>query len=144
MASTSIAQPARTVPATEGTKLLEPVPGYVLRGLGLFELHAEEILAGYQGGGKWLIPSGTVADRHYEVRVGVRRPSTCECIGHRHHSHCSHVEVARLAAKKSAVCDCCGHRRWDWELVEVTEDDELLSWFPGDSLCLTCVPRYWA
>ena len=37
----------------------ESQPAYVLRGLGLFELHRDEILAGYQGGGRWLVPSGS-------------------------------------------------------------------------------------
>lgn len=74
MASTTVAHP-------EPESTTEPQPGYVLRGLGLFELHREEVPSGYQGGGRWLIPSGTVADRLYEVRVGVRRPSSCECRG---------------------------------------------------------------
>ncbi|PLS86574.1 MAG: hypothetical protein CYG60_06495, partial [Actinobacteria bacterium] len=49
-----------------------PEPAYVLRGLGLYERHAGEILAGYQGGGKFLVPSGTAANGLYEVRVGTR------------------------------------------------------------------------
>jgi len=138
MATPSLAQPAH--PSTPESS----TPDYVLRGHGLFELHRDEILKGYQGGGRWLVPSGTVADRHYEVRVGVRRPSTCECVGFCHHQHCSHVEAAKLASKRSAVCDACGNRRWDKELVEVEEGDELLSWFVGDRLCRSCVPRFWA
>ena len=137
MAAPSLAQPAR--PSTT-----EPQPGYVLRGHDLFELHAEELLSGYLGGGRWLIPSGTVAGRHYVVRVGVRRPSTCECVGYERYRHCSHVEAAKLASKKSTLCDCCGERHWDRELVEVTEDDELLSWYEGDRLCRGCVPKCWA
>ena len=135
MATTTVAHPA-----PESTT----EPGYVLRGHGLFELHRDELLSGYQGGGRWLVPSGTVADRLYEVRVGVRRPSTCECVGYQHHQHCSHVVAAKLASKKSALCDCCGERHWDREPVEVTEEDGLLSWYEGDRLCRECVPRFWA
>jgi hypothetical protein len=89
-------------------------PDYVWRGRGLFETYRDEILAGYQGGGKWLIPSGTESAKLYEVRVGSpRRPerNRCECAGHHRHGHCSHVVCACLAHKKSAVCDCCGERR---------------------------------
>ena len=123
-------------PAPPTTTEPAPPPGYVLRGLGLFELHQGEILAGYQGGGRWLIPSGTVADRHYEVRAGVRpERNKCECVGFGHHKHCSHVVAATIARKKSAVCDGCGCRFPHRELVEVTEDHESLTWFPGDRLC---------
>ncbi|HLM77059.1 MAG TPA: hypothetical protein VK361_01505 [Rubrobacteraceae bacterium] len=52
----------------------DPLPAYQLRGLGLFELHAEEILDAYQGGGKWLVPSGTTPGLTYEVRVSTTRP----------------------------------------------------------------------
>ncbi|PLS85037.1 MAG: hypothetical protein CYG60_14710, partial [Actinobacteria bacterium] len=59
-----------------------PEPAYVLRGLGLFELHAGEILASYKGGGKYLVPSGTEANGLYEVRVGTRpERNRCECRG---------------------------------------------------------------
>ena len=37
----------------------ESIPEYVLRGRGLFETYRDEILAGYQGAGKWIIPSGS-------------------------------------------------------------------------------------
>ncbi len=121
-------------PAPESTT--ETQPGYVLRGLGLFELHGEEILDGYQGGGKWLVPSGTVSGRSYEVRAGVRpERSRCECVGFGHHGHCSHVVAATIARKKSAVCDECGGRFLHRELVEVHKDHESLSHWPGDKLC---------
>lgn len=131
-------------PAHESTT--EPAPGYVLRGLGLFELHREEILAGYEGAGRWLIPSGSESGKLYEVRVGtVEDRHRCECIGFVHHRHCSHVEAARRAAKLSAVCDACGTRVWWSELRQVEEDDELLSWYPGDVLCGACIAAgFWA
>jgi hypothetical protein len=118
----------------------ETIPEYVLRGRGLFETYSTEILAGYQGGGLWLIPSGLRAGKAYETRPGTRRKATrCECIGFQHHSHCSHVEAARLASRKSAVCDSCGERRWHSDLTEVFEEDGLLSWFAGDVLCGKCI-----
>jgi len=129
MASTTIARSGQ-----ESTT--EPQPGYVLRGLGLFELHGDEVIAGYQGGGRWLVPSGTVDSRLYEVRVGTRpERSRCECVGYGHHKHCSHIVCATEARRKSAVCDGCGGRFRHRELVEVTEDHENLAWFVGDKLC---------
>jgi len=134
VAETSLAQPAHL-------STTEPQPGYVLRGLGLFELHRDEILReGYQGGGKWLIPSGSESAKLYEVRVGTRpERNRCECVGFHHHKHCSHVVCASIARKKSALCDCCGERRWWPELTEVQEDHESLTWFPGDLLCAGCL-----
>lgn len=133
MAKATIARPGQ-----ESTT--EPQPGYVLRGMGLFELHRDEVLAGYQGGGRWLIPSGSESGKVYEVRVGTRpERNRCECTGHQRHGHCSHVVCGSLAHKKSAVCDCCGERRWWADLEEVQEDDGLLAWFPGDRLCDSCI-----
>ncbi len=127
----------RSVPTDAHPSSPEPTPAYVLRGLGLFELHAGAILASYQGGGRFLVPSGNEAGNLYLVRVGVRR-NRCECRGWASHKHCSHVVAASRVAKRSAVCDGCGERRWDRELVEVTEDHDSLTWFPGDLLCRGC------
>ncbi len=132
MDSTTIAQPAH--PSTP-----EPVPAYVLRGLGLFELHGDEILASYQGGGRWLVPSGTEANRLYEVRVGVRpERNRCECRGFASHRHCSHIVAAQRVGKRSGVCDGCGERAWRRDLIEVHEDHESLTWFAGDVVCRPC------
>lgn len=124
----SLAQPA------------QETTGYVLRGLGIAELYAEEMLDDYQGGGRWLVPSGTVEGRSYEVRVSTTRPerSRCECVGFVHHQHCSHVVAAARIHTRSAVCDSCGKRRWRSEIAEVHEED-LLSWYPGDLLCADCI-----
>ncbi|MDP9480445.1 MAG: hypothetical protein M3R38_33090 [Actinomycetota bacterium] len=127
--------------ATEAPSTLEPTPAYVLRGLGIYELHADKILASYQGGGRYLVPSGTEANGLYEVRVGVRR-NRCECRGFASHGHCSHVVAAGRVAKRSAVCDSCGERRWDRELEEVTEDHDSLTWFVGDRLCGGCLDSH--
>ena len=114
-----------------------PEPAYVLRGLGLFELHAGEILASYQGAGRFVVPSGTAAAGLYEVRVGSRpERNRCECRGFASHGHCSHVVAASRVSKRSGVCDGCGERAWSRDLVEVGADS--LSFFEGDSLCRGC------
>ncbi len=116
-------------------------PGYALRGLGLFELHADAILDSYQGGGRFLVPSGTDAGNVYEVRTGTRpERNRCECRGFASHGHCSHVVAAGRVAKKSAVCDRCGERVWSRELVEVGADS--LSFFEGDVLCRRCAREH--
>ncbi len=133
-----MAQTKSTAPEHPSTP--ETTPAYVLRGLGLFELHRDEILDSYQGGGRYIVPSGTEANGLYEVRVGTRpERNRCECRGFASHGHCSHLIAAGRVAKRSAVCDSCGERRWNRELVEVTEDHDSLTWFPGDLLCRGCV-----
>ena len=112
-----------------------PEPGYVLRGLGLFELHAGEILRSYYGGGRFLVPSGTAAVA-YEVRVGtLLARNRCECRGFGSHGHCSHVVAAQRVSKRSGVCDGCGERVWSRDLSEVQES---LTYFEGDLLCPDC------
>ncbi len=129
MIDATIAQPAH--PSTP-----EPTPGYVLRGLGIFELHAGDILASYRGGGRFLVASGTEANGLYEVRVGTRpERNRCECRGFASHKHCSHVVAASRVARRSAVCDGCGQRTWSRDLSEVQES---LTYFEGDLLCPTC------
>ncbi len=113
-----------------------PENGYVLRGLGLFELHADEILQGYQGGGRWIVPSGTDAGNVYEVRTGTRpERNRCESRGWSTHRHCSHIVAASRVARRSGICDGCGVRRWRRDLSEVVES---LTYFAGDLLCPTC------
>ncbi len=116
------------------------IPDYVLRGLGIAAIAQDLILDSYQGGGRWLVPSGSDPGRRYEVRVGTRsKRSRCECRGFGSHGHCSHLIAAERVARRSAVCDGCGVRRWWHDLDEVGEDDGLLSWFVGDRLCSSCV-----
>ncbi len=115
----------------------ETARGYVLRGLGIFELHHDEILASYQGGGRWIVPSGTDAGRLYEVRVGTRpERNRCECQGFASHKHCSHLVAVERVARRSAVCDGCGERVWHRELLEVGADS--LTFFEGDRVCRGC------
>ncbi len=131
MIDATIAQPAR--PST-------PEPAYVLRGLGLFELHRDEILHSYQGAGRYVVPSGAGVGA-YEVRVGTRpERNRCECRGFASHGHCSHVVAAGRVAKRSAVCDGCGERVWSRDLLEVGADS--LSFFEGDSLCRGCAREH--
>ena len=114
-----------------------PEPAYVLRGLGLFELHAGEILHSYRGAGRFVVPSGSAANGLYEVRVGTRpERNKCECRGFASHKHCSHVVAAGRVAKRSGVCDGCGERFWSRDLFEVGA--ESLSFFEGDVLCRGC------
>jgi SWIM zinc finger len=94
--------------------------------------------------GFWFVPSTTVEDKFYAVRLGpVER---CECPDYEHcGAKCLHIYAAAIARAKSTTCACCGNRV-PWKLVtEVTEDDCLLSWFVGDRLCADCVHGgYWA
>ena len=104
------------------------------------ELRGEEILISYQGGGRWLVPSGTAANGLYEVRAGVRpERNRCECRGFASHRHCSHIVAAERVGKRSGVCDGCGERAWRRDLFEVGADH--LTWFEGDELCRTCATR---
>ncbi len=123
---------------TKGTATPEhpTTPGYALRGLGLYELHANEILASYRGAGRYVVPSGTEAGNLYLVRVGTRpERNRCECRGFGTHRHCSHVVAAERTAKRSGLCDGCGVRTWRRDLSEVQES---LTYFAGDLLCRSC------
>ena len=112
-----------------------PEPAYVLRGLGLYELHVGEILASYRGAGRFLVPSGTAVVA-YEVRVGVRpERNRCECRGFASHGRCSHVVAAGRVSERSGVCDGCGERAWSRDLSEVQES---LTYLEGDLLCPDC------
>ena len=95
--------------------------------------------------GTWLVPS--VNDSgvgFYEVRLG--SVEVCECTDFKHRGEpCKHVHAAALAQIKSDTCSCCGQRVLGRFLSEVTEDDNLLSWFPGDELCADCIQAgYWS
>ena len=48
-------------------------------------------------------------------------------------------------ATKSGTCDCCGQRTLRRVLTEVLEEDQLLSWYPGERLCSDCIRAgYWS
>ncbi|MDP9437462.1 MAG: SWIM zinc finger family protein [Actinomycetota bacterium] len=71
---------------------------------------------------------------------------TCSCPdAHRRGKGCKHSlatyvlwRVSRPAPKLPS-CTACGGRFPHAELVEITEDDESLTWFPGDRLCKSCL-----
>jgi hypothetical protein len=47
-----------------------------------------------------------------------------------------HTVAARYVKARTATCDGCGERFRYSELVEVMEDHDSLTWFPGDLLCI--------
>ncbi len=52
--------------------------------------------------------------------------------------------ASRPMRKKLLSCASCSGKFPSRELTEVTQDDELLAWFPGDRLCDACAARHWA
>jgi hypothetical protein len=90
----------------------------------------------------WSVPSGNLLTGTYLVRLG--DTPFCECADHTYHgSRCKHIVAATIADARSRTCSCCGLRVLGRFTEEVTEDDGLLSWFPGDILCADCVRRGW-
>jgi SWIM zinc finger len=121
MATTTIAHPAH--PSTRE-----------LRGIALYRDHADEIRF---EDGTWIVPSQHDATAGYEVTLG-RHGESCECRDFEFRGGqgpCAHIYAAIVARAKSAPCSSCGRRFRDRELVEVTEDQESLTWFVGDKLC---------
>ncbi len=70
---------------------------------------------------------------------------TCSCPDfHRRGKGCKHalscyVLVRASRPPKLPSCTACGGRFPHAELVEIMEDDESLTWFPGDKLCKSCL-----
>jgi hypothetical protein len=89
-------------------------------------------------GDAWYVPASDLLTDRYVVRLGDNPSCECPDYTHRHRS-CKHLFAAQIADAKSRTCDCCGARVLGRFLSEVTEDDGLLSWFPGDELCGDCV-----
>jgi hypothetical protein len=112
------------------------------RGRQLFEARWNEIE--HVAGDDWLVPSGNLLTGTYTVRLGDN--PRCECADATYrHVFCKHAVCAAIAASKSRTCDCCGRRVLGRFLSEVEEDDNLLSWFPGDMLCADCIRAgYWS
>ncbi len=106
----------------------------VERGRKLFEERAVEFRHEH---GVWWVPSCTGASV-YGVRLGP--VEVCECADFEYRGGlCKHVYAARIAETKSRTCSCCGQRVLGRFTSEVSEDDGLLSWFPGDVLCADCI-----
>jgi hypothetical protein len=109
-----------------------------LRGLALFRDHADEIR--FEPVEKvWLVPSQLDGTSVYEVRLG-RNGSVCECRDFEIRGlDCKHIVAAMIARAKTTPSSSCG-QRVPWRFVtEVQEDDDLLSWFPGDRICAECI-----
>jgi hypothetical protein len=110
-----------------------------LRGKQLFEERGDDFRHDH---GVWWIPSEDGL-RVYGVRLGPVEVCECKDHGFRHRA-CKHITAANIAQSKSVVCSCCGSRVLGRFTEEVTEDDGLLSWFPGDVLCADCIRAgYW-
>ncbi len=128
MIETSLAYPAQetTTRAEHGRQLFEE------RGV---EFRHER--------GAWLVPSEN-GGGFYEVRLSPIE--VCECADFELGGpRCEHVAAAMIAQAKSRTCSCCGHRVLGRFTTEVSEDDQLLSWFPGDVLCADCIRAgFWA
>ncbi len=109
------------------------------RGRKLFEEYALEIRY-VAPVGLWCVPSGNGG--FYAVGLD---PERCECVHYEHRGRpCEHIVAASIAKAKSRTCSCCGHRVLGRFTTEVSEDDRLLSWFPGDIICADCIRAgYW-
>ncbi len=104
------------------------------RGLRLFEKRGDEIRY-VAPAGLWWVPNPSGG--FYAVSLD---PERCECAGYEHRGRpCEHIVAASIAKAKSRVCSCCGQRVLGRFTTEVSEDDGLLSWFPGDVLCADCI-----
>ena len=124
MAETSLAHSAQ-----ESTRRVE-------RGRELFEERYNEIE--WVRGNEWYVPASSLLSECYVVRLGDNPACECADFSYRHRE-CYHIHAARIAHRKSACCSCCGRRVPNRFLSEVTEDDNLLSWFEGDLICADCV-----
>ena len=130
MATPSLAQHAH--PFTTDLEHVSGVAARVLRGQALYQEHGGQIT--YEDG-TWFVPSQHDATSVYEVHLG-RRGESCECADFEHRGvSCKHVIAATIAKAKTAPCVSCGRRFRHQALVEVQEDHESLTWFPGDKLC---------
>ena len=106
------------------------------RGVEILEERYNEVE--HVGGDTWSVPSSNLLVGTYLVRLG-DSPS-CECADFTYrHRECKHITAARAAESKSRVCSCCNRKVLGRFTTEVSEDDGLLTWFPGDVLCADCI-----
>jgi hypothetical protein len=112
----------------------------VQRGRDLYAEHVDEIH--FDPVEKvWLAPSQHDDTSVYEVVLG-RRGESCECRDFEFRGEaCMHILAATIAKAKTDTCNGCGDRFRHREL-EVTEDHESLTWFPGDLLCPGCLLQH--
>ncbi len=124
-----MAKPILAHPAQETTTRTE-------RGVEILEDRYNEVE--HVAGETWSVPSSNLLVGTYHVRLG-DAPS-CECADFTYRQrNCKHIATAQLAESKSRVCSCCNRKVLGRFTTEVSEDHELLSWFPGDVLCADCI-----
>jgi hypothetical protein len=112
------------------------------RGWQLFEERSGEVE--HLEGDVWLVPSSNLITGSYLVNVAPKARCECKDFEFRPGAPCKHITAAREAHAKSRVCSCCRRRVLGRFLLEVTEEDGLLSWFVGDELCSDCIREgYW-
>jgi hypothetical protein len=81
----------------------------------------------------WSVPSCTGAGTY---TVDLKNAASCSCPDRPPEGErCKHVSAARYVKARTATCSGCGERFRHVDLLEVTEDHESLTWFPGDLLC---------
>jgi hypothetical protein len=81
----------------------------------------------------WEIPSCS-GPRRYTANL---KTGECSCPDRPPEGEeCKHTVAARYVKAKTATCVGCGERFRHRELLEVTEDHDSLTWFPGDLLCI--------
>ena len=106
------------------------------RGVEILEGRYNEVE--HVGGETWSVPSSNLLVGTYHVRLG-DAPS-CECADFTYrHRECKHIHAATVANARSRTCSCCNRKVLGGFTTEVSEDDGLLSWFPGDVLCADCI-----
>ena len=103
------------------------------RGVALAQERFEEIkrLAPYL----WEVPScSSEAGEPYHVNL---KWGECSCPDRvPDDEECKHTTAARYVKARTATCDGCSERFRYPELVEVMEEHDSLTWFPGDLLCM--------
>lgn len=125
MIETTIAQPAPTTTERKETR--------ADRALTLYVDAFEEIALSFRAG-VYKVPScSSRSGAVYTVRLVPE--AYCSCPDFRG-GECKHVAATRVVRKATTPCAGCGRRFRHRELIEVTEDHESLTWFPGDRLCV--------
>ena len=104
------------------------------RGIVVAQEHFEEIVR--VAPWEWEVPSCT-GTSSYRVNL---KTETCSCPDRPPEGErCKHETAARYVKGRTGTCSGCSGRFRHTKLVEVQEDHESLTWFPGDLLCAGCV-----
>ena len=87
-------------------------------------------------GAVYHVPAQSEGTNHYVVSLSRQ---VCECRDWEFRGEpCKHLIAATIVHSKVGHCADCNHRHLRRDLIEVTEDHESLTWFPGDELCRSC------